>query len=245
MKGQSWAWERLESGNVGSQAALVELIDPRPGDTVLDIGTGSGGLALLAARTGAAVTGIDIAEDGIERARARAAEEGLDVRFDVGDAQSLPYADAAFDVVLSSFGIMFAPSHRRAASELARVCRPDGRLGLTLMPMESRSGETTSILREFGGGDAGDHPAGFADHLEELLSEAFDFEARRREVPGERGTMTWDEALEQSSQLRTIAAALPPERLSDLRAKVEAHLADWADRPASYVLVLGRRQSSS
>jgi ubiquinone/menaquinone biosynthesis C-methylase UbiE len=78
------------------------------------------------ARTGARVTGIDIAEDGIERGRARAAEEDLDVRFDVADALSLPYGDASFDVIVSTFGVIFAPDHRRAAGELARVCRGVG-----------------------------------------------------------------------------------------------------------------------
>jgi SAM-dependent methyltransferase len=243
MKSPSWPWERLERGNVGSQTTLIELVEPRPGESVLDVGTGSGGLALLAARAGAHVTGIDIAEDGIERARARAAEEALDVRFDVADAQTLPYGDASFDVVVSTFGVIFAPDHRRAARELARVCRPGGRLGLALMPMNSRSGETISLLREFSGSEGGDHPAAFADRLDELLGETFDFEARRREVPAEPGPVpTWEQALEQSGQLRSAAAVLPADRRAALRVRVETHLAYWADRPASYVIVVGRRR---
>jgi len=246
VKGPSWSWERLERGNVGSQTTLVELVDPRPGESVLDVGTGSGSLALLAASTGARVTGIDVAEDGIERARARAAEADLEVRFDVGDAQSLPYGDAAFDVVVSTFGVIFAPDHRRAARELARVCRPSGRLGLTLMPMDSRSGETVSILREFGGGNGGDHPADFAEHLDELLGDAFDFEARRREVPADSEPVSsWEQALERSGQLRMVAETLSPERLAELRARVETHLANWVDRPASYVIVVGRRRDAA
>jgi SAM-dependent methyltransferase len=239
----SWSWERLERSNVGSQAALVELVDPQRDESVLDVGTGSGGLALLAARSGAAVTGIDIAEDGIARARARAEEEGLDVRFDVGDAQYLPYPDAAFDVVLSTFGVIFASDQRRAARELARVCKAAGRLGLTLMPSDSRSAEAVSIFREFGEGDGGDHPAAFADRLEELLSDAFAFEARRREVPAEPGgPTTWEEALGRYGELRTLASTLSPERLAALRRRVDDMLATWAGRPASYVIVVGHRR---
>jgi SAM-dependent methyltransferase len=238
-----WSWERLERGNVGSQTALIELVEPRRDESVLDVGTGSGGLALLAARTGAAVTGIDIAEDGVERARARAKDEGLNIRFDVGDAQSLPYADAAFDVVLSTFGVIFATDQRQAARELARVCKAGGRLGLTLMPPDSRSSEAVSIFREFGDSDGGDHPAAFADRLEELLDDTFEFEARRREIPAEPGgATTWDEALDQSGELRTLASTLPPERLAALRVRVEDMLATWSGRPASYVIVVGHRR---
>lgn len=245
MNAPSWSWERLERSNVDSQKALIELVDPQPGESVLDVGTGSGGLALLAARRGATTTGVDISESGLERARSRAKEEGLDVRFDLGDAQSLPYADGAFDVVVSSFGVMFAPNQRRAAKELARVCRVGGRLGLTLMPRGSRSAETTTIFREFGDDEDGDHPAAFADRLDELLGDTFDFEARRREVSAEPGPYTWEEALERSGELRALAAALPPSRLADLWARVETLIATWADRPASYVLVVGRRRDVS
>lgn len=244
MKAPSWSWERLERENVGSQTALIALVEPRRDEAVLDVGTGSGGLALLAARTGADVTGIDIAEDGIERARTRAKDEGLDIRFDVGDAQSLPYPEAAFDVVVSTFGVIFATDQRRATRELARVCKVGGRLGLTLMPSDSRSAESVSILREFGDSDGGDHPAAFADRLEELLGDTFEFEARRVEAPAEPRATTWNEALDQSGQLRTLAATLPPERLAALRTRVEEMLARWAGRAASYVLVVGRRRDT-
>ena len=198
---------------------------------------------MLAAGTGASITGIDIAEDGIERARTRAAEAGLDIHFDVGNAQSLPYPDATFDVVVSTFGIIFASNHRRAAAELIRVCNPTGRLGLALMPMDSRAGEWSSILREFGDGDDGDHPGAFAERVEELLGDAFELEVRRRETPAQPGPTSWDEALEQFGELRALAAALDPDRLAELRPRVERLLGDWADRPGSYVVAVGRRRA--
>jgi SAM-dependent methyltransferase len=97
-----------------------------PGTRLLDVGCGSGQLALMAARAGAEVTGCDIATNWIERARFRAATEGLQINFEEGDAESLPYGDAQFDAVISFVGAMFAPRPELVAAELTRVCRPGG-----------------------------------------------------------------------------------------------------------------------
>lgn len=102
----------------------------RPGVRLLDVACGSGNLAIPAARAGAVVTGVDIATNLLEQARARAASEGLAIQFDEGDAESLPYGDAAFDEVVSMFGAMFAPRPELVAAELVRVCRPGGRIAL-------------------------------------------------------------------------------------------------------------------
>ena len=96
--------------------------------TLLDIGCGSGQTAIPAARKGARVTGIDIADNLIKHARQRALEENLDINFDVGDAEALPYADNSYDTVISMIGAMFAPRPDRVASELARVTKPGGQL---------------------------------------------------------------------------------------------------------------------
>ena len=109
---------------------LVRDADPGPGQRVLDIGCGSGNVALVAARRYCDVAGIDIAENLIERARARAAAEGLQVDFRTGDAQALPFEDESFDLVTSVFGIMFAPDQPKAAAEALRVCRRGGRIAL-------------------------------------------------------------------------------------------------------------------
>jgi ubiquinone/menaquinone biosynthesis C-methylase UbiE len=101
-----------------------------PGTRLLDVGCGAGQLALIAARAGAQATGCDISTNWLESARARAAAEGLQVTFEEGDAESLPYTDAQFDVVTSLIGAMFAPRPDRVASELARVCRPGGMLAM-------------------------------------------------------------------------------------------------------------------
>lgn len=111
-------------------AEFVRRIGLVPGSRVLDVACGTGNLAVPAARTGAEVTGVDIATNLLEQARARAAAEGLTARFDEGDAEMLPYPDASFDAVISMFGVMFAPRPERSAAELLRVCRPGGRIAL-------------------------------------------------------------------------------------------------------------------
>jgi SAM-dependent methyltransferase len=95
---------------------------------LLDIACGAGQIAIPAARAGINATGLDLAPNWIEQARARAASEGLAAQFDEGDAEQLPYPDASFDVIVSLVGAMFAPRPERVAAELVRVCRPGGRI---------------------------------------------------------------------------------------------------------------------
>ena len=109
---------------------FVQRLDLQPGTQVLDVACGTGHVALQAARNATFVTGVDIAANLLSQARERAATEGLLVQFDEGDAEQLPYGDAAFDTVLSMFGVMFAPRPGLVASELLRVCRPGGRIAL-------------------------------------------------------------------------------------------------------------------
>ena len=98
------------------------------GTRLLDVACGAGQIAIPASRAGAQVTGVDIATNSIEQARARAQAEGLNARFDEGDAEMLPYEDASFDLVVSLIGAMFAPRPERVAAELVRVCRPGGQI---------------------------------------------------------------------------------------------------------------------
>jgi SAM-dependent methyltransferase len=111
-------------------AEFVRRFGLSPGMQVLDVACGTGNLALPAARTGAGVTGVDIASNLLAQARMRAAAEGLNARFAEGDAEKLPYPDASFDAVISMFGVMFAPRPELAAAELLRVCRPGGTIAL-------------------------------------------------------------------------------------------------------------------
>jgi ubiquinone/menaquinone biosynthesis C-methylase UbiE len=109
---------------------LCEAVDLQAGERVLDVAAGNGNATLAAARRFAAVTSTDYVPALLESGRRRAEAEGFDVAFKVADAEDLPYPDASFNVVLSTFGVMFAPDHHQAAIEMMRVCRKGGRVGL-------------------------------------------------------------------------------------------------------------------
>lgn len=111
-------------------AEFIARLGFQPHERVLDVACGTGNLAIPAARSGATVTGIDIAPNLVEQARAWAHAEGLPAHFEEGDAEQMPYRDASFDTVVTMFGVMFAPRPDKTASELMRVTRPGGRIAM-------------------------------------------------------------------------------------------------------------------
>jgi SAM-dependent methyltransferase len=132
-----------------SAAEFLDRLDVRPGATLLDVACGSGQLALIAARRGATVTGVDIAANSIVAARGRATSEGLDARFDEGDAEALPYPDGSFDVVASIYGAMFAPRPERVAAEILRVCRQGGTIAMANWTKEGFIGKMFKTFARF------------------------------------------------------------------------------------------------
>jgi ubiquinone/menaquinone biosynthesis C-methylase UbiE len=128
---------------------LVTATGVRRGDRVLDVAAGSGNAAVPAALTGAAVVASDLTPELFTAGRAFAAAHGVDVTWEEGDAEALAYPDAAFDVVLSCVGVMFAPHHQQAADELVRVCRPGGRIGLISWTPEGFVGEMFRTMKPY------------------------------------------------------------------------------------------------
>jgi len=125
---------------------LVERAGVQAGQSVLDVATGTGNVALVAAQRGARVAGLDLTPELLETAQRRAAELGLVVDWVEGDAEALPFDDAGFDRVLSAFGIQFAPRHRQTADELARVCKPGGLIALASWTPEGQVGDLFKIM---------------------------------------------------------------------------------------------------
>ena len=147
-------WEAGDFAEIASNIettaeAFVDGLDIRPGMKVLDVACGSGNLALFAARKGADVTGIDIAANLIESAKKRAAAEGLDIKFEQGDAEAMPYEDDSFDLVMTMFGAMFAPRPDVTASELVRVCKPGGRIAMANWTPTGHAGEMFKLATKY------------------------------------------------------------------------------------------------
>jgi ubiquinone/menaquinone biosynthesis C-methylase UbiE len=128
---------------------LCETIPVYAGDRVLDVGTASGNTALSAARRRAKVTAIDLVPSLLERARQRASADGLAVDFQEGDAMALAFPNASFDVVMSTFGAIFAPDPVRTAAEMARVCRPGGKIALAAWTPDGMLGKLFRLLARY------------------------------------------------------------------------------------------------
>jgi ubiquinone/menaquinone biosynthesis C-methylase UbiE len=138
------------AGRIVYQAEqLVETADLQAGWRVLDVATGSGNAALAAARRGCLAVGVDYVPALLERGRIRAEAEHLEVEFVDGDAEHLPFPDASFDAVTSIYGVMFAPNHEKAASELARVCNRGGKIALACWSPSGFIGETFKAFSKY------------------------------------------------------------------------------------------------
>lgn len=196
------SYERIAARFAPVQAELVGLLEIQPGERVLDLATGTGEVAIREARTGANVTAIDIAGPMLEQAKQRAQEAGVEVKFDLGDVEYLPYEDACFDVLSSNFGLVFAPDHANVAAELARVTCPGGRLGFTAWKPNPKLGELYRRFTEepIEGREA--YEWGREDHVEDMLGEDFDLEY-------EDGTL-WLEAASGEEIWKLFSESAPP-----------------------------------
>jgi SAM-dependent methyltransferase len=148
---QQAAWSSGDYAVIGTTLQIVgeqlaEACDVRWDEQILDVAAGNGNATLAAARRGAKVTSTDYVASLLDRGAERARAERLDVKFQVADVEALPYADASFDAVLSTFGVMFAPDHGKSAAEMLRVVRSGGRIGMANWTPESPVGQMFKAL---------------------------------------------------------------------------------------------------
>jgi SAM-dependent methyltransferase len=240
-------YARIAELFAGIHDDLVSALEPKPGVRWLDVATGTGGVALRAARDGATVTGLDLSQEMLDKAASAAATEGADIRFDLGDAERLPYADASFDVVSSCFGVIFAPDAEAAARELGRVCRPGGRLGMTSWTPNPAIDELHAPYAPapLPGRERWEDEASVRD----LLGHAFDLDVTGGEwiVEGSSGEEVWELWSAAVPPFKALLATLEPDRLQDFRRDFIAfyedrHEGDVVRERRGFLRILGTRR---
>jgi SAM-dependent methyltransferase len=177
---QQAAWDTGDYAVIGTTLQIVgeslaEACDLKTDERVLDVAAGNGNATLAAARRGCLVTSTDYVGSLLERGAERARAERLEVTFQTADAEALPFADASFDAAVSTFGVMFAPDHAKSSTELARVVRPGGRIGLANWTPDSLIGRMFKVLGRYVPPPAGVQPPslwGTEAHLRTLFGDA-------------------------------------------------------------------------
>jgi SAM-dependent methyltransferase len=176
---QQAAWGSGDYAVIGTTLQIVgeslaEACDLKTDERVLDVAAGNGNATLAAARRGCLVTSTDYVGSLLERGAERARAERFDVTFRTADVEALPFDDASFDAVVSTYGVMFAPDHATAAEEMARVCRPGGRIGLANWTPDSLVGRMFKVLGKYAPPPAGVQPPslwGTEAHLRNLFGD--------------------------------------------------------------------------
>jgi ubiquinone/menaquinone biosynthesis C-methylase UbiE len=232
---------------------VIAKLGPRAGLTYLDLACGTGAVAERAARAGADVTGVDLSPVLIETAKARAAEQALDIDYRVGDCENLDLPDASFDRVSSTCGVMFAPNHEATASELARVTKPGGMLAMVNWTPEGGVGAMFKLMAPFQPGPPPSSPFdwGKRDRVAELLGDAFDLEIEEHTstVNQDSGEQYWELFSTSYGPTKTLAENLPEDRREELhRTWVEFFEREYGDGKGGvahgreYLLVVGTRR---
>ncbi len=248
------AYDRISAGIADSLEHCVLRLDPKPGERILDLATGTGWTSRLVARRGATVVGIDIASELVDAARERAAAERLPIEYRIGDAEALPFDDGAFDAVVSTFGVMFASRPEVAAAELVRVTRKGGRIALTTWAHDGNIFKMFQVMKAFMAAAPSPAPPspfewGKTERLRQLLEGAcyVGFEqavSYYREPSAEAAWRTFSTGY---GPTRTLAAGLPADRREALRSDFIAfHDGFTTDLgvtvPRAYWMTLGRRR---
>lgn len=232
----------------------LERLAPESGERVLDIATGTGWTSRRVCAHGATVIGIDISEGMLGAAREIAAESGLAIDYHVADAEALPFDDGEFDAVVSTCGVMFAPDRDAAAEELARVCRPGGRLGLMCWTPDSNAVELRKVLAPYAPPPPSPPPPspfdwGRVDWLTETLGYAFDlgFEKGTLYHRVSDGGAAWDVLADSFGPVHAVAGLLDNEHRAQAREGMAAFYERYTDglgvaAPYDYLIAVGTRR---
>jgi SAM-dependent methyltransferase len=232
----------------------VARLDPKPSEKILDLATGTGWTSRLVARRGANVIGADIASELLAVATDYARKEGLKIEYQIGDAEKLPFADGAFDGVISTFGAMFASRPEAAARELARVCRRGGRIALATWLPDSGVFKMFQVLRPFMPPPSSPAPPspfewGNMSRVQALLSGDFDLGFEQGVTPyfDRDGAAAWDAFVIGYGPTKALAKSLDESRRVELKeAFISFHDSYRTELgitvPREYLITLGKRR---
>lgn len=244
-------YDQISSGIADSIAHCVLRLDPKPGERILDLATGTGWTSRQVAKRGARVIGADIASELIAAAKARAQAEGLSIEYQLGDAEALPFADGEFDAVISTCGIMFASRPEAAAGELARVVRQGGRIALTTWLSDSNVFKMFQVMKPYMAAPASPPPPspfewGRTERLRELLAGHFDLKFEKgvsyyREPSAEAAWKTFSTGY---GPTKMLAASLDEAKRAEFRRDFTAFHEGFLNElgicvPREYWLTLG------
>jgi SAM-dependent methyltransferase len=247
-------YDQISRGIADSIEHCVLRLDPRPGERVLDLATGTGWTSRLVAHRGATVVGIDIAGDLLAAARKRAQAEALAIEYRLGDAENLPFPDGAFDAAISTCGVMFASRPEAAAGEIARVTRKDGRVALTTWLPDSNLFKMFMVMKPYMAPPPNPAPPspfewGKPERMRQLLDGAFDLRFERgtsfyREPSGEAA---WNTFVTGYGPTKSLAASLDEQRRAELRRDFIAFHEGFRTElgicvPREYLLTVGIRR---
>jgi SAM-dependent methyltransferase len=235
---QNATWSSGDFGIIGTTLQIVgeslcEAVDLRAGSKVLDVAAGNGNCSLAAARRFCDVTSTDYVPALLEDGRRRAEADRLPIRFQVADAEALPFPDGSFDVVLSSYGVMFTPNHALAARELLRVCRPGGKIGLANWTPAGFIGKLFGVIgRHVPPPPALTPPSrwGVEDYLDKLFRDsASDIHTTRRDfVFRYKSAQHWIDVFRTwYGPVHKAFAGLPPEKQQQLTGDLHALIRDF------------------
>jgi SAM-dependent methyltransferase len=247
-------YNEVSRGIADSIEHCVLRLNPRPGERILDLATGTGWTSRVVARRGAMVTGVDIASGLLESAERQAAAARLPIRYEPGDAERLPFESASFDAIVSTCGVMFASRPEAAAKELARVVRPGGRIALTTWTSDGNLFKMFQVMKAYMPVPAVPAPPspfewGNTDRIRQLLGDDFELKFERavsyyREPSAEAA---WDTFSTSYGPTKALADSLEPSRRELLRADFIAFHAGFPTPlgicvPREYWLTVGIRK---
>ena len=235
---QNATWSSGDFGIIGTTLQIVgeslcEAVDLRAGSKVLDVAAGNGNCSLAAARRFCDVTSTDYVPALLEDGRRRAEADRLPIRFQVADAEALPFPDGSFDVVLSSYGVMFTPNHALAAGELLRVCRPGGKIGLANWTPAGFIGKLFGVIGRHVPPPPGLTPPsrwGVEDYLDKLFrGSASDIHTTPRDfVFRYKSAQHWIDVFRTwYGPVHKAFASLPPEKQQQLNDDLHALIRDF------------------